>query len=115
MLSWLNRRGEQRPNAAADGAADAVEFRRKHELCRRIRRLAHKDRKRRSARLLERLVNDMDLAVMVRLEAARVLAGWDLRLLRPSAARLLASPDEVPSFQSELERLAFSREEKVPA
>lgn len=97
--------------SAADVAADAEGFHRKQELCRRIRRLALKDRKRRSAPVLERMLYDADLAVMVRLEAARALARWGL--VGPAARRLLQSEGEIPSLKIALGRLAA--EEKVPA
>src|SRR5581483_6632151 len=99
ILSWLKPRGV-RLSSAADVAADAEGFHRKQELCRRIRRLSMKDRKRRSAPVLERLLDDTDLAVMVRLEAARALARWGMVL--PAARRLLQSQDEIPSLKTAL-------------
>ena len=101
MPSWMNRRGV-RLSAAAEVAVDGEAFHSKHELCRRIRRLASKDRKRRSAGLLERMLRDTELAVMVRLEAARALAQWDPALVLPAVERLMESPEEIPSLKKSL-------------
>jgi len=119
IWSWLGRRGV-RLSQAREVAEGADSFHSKQELCRRIRRLSMKDRKRRSAPLLERMLDDADLAVMVRLEAARALARWGL--VMPAARRLLQSEGEIPSLKSALSVLvadaqpaAVRTSEKVPA
>jgi hypothetical protein len=119
IWTWLRPRGVRLSYAAA-AAADSEDFHGKQELCRRIRRLAMKDRKHRSAGVFERMLNDADLAVMVRLEAARALARWGLVL--PAARRLLESADEIPSLKSALtvliagaERAPLRPSAKVPA
>jgi hypothetical protein len=88
---------------AASAAADSEDFHGKQELCRRIRSLSFRDRKRRCKAVFELMLADENLAVMVRLEAARALARWGL--IVPAARRLLRSDAEIPVLKQELTRL----------
>ena len=93
----------------AQVAADAKGIHGKHELCRRIRRLAVKDSKGRSAPVLERLMSDPELAVMVRLEAARALERFGSPRLLDIAQRLLPSPAEIPALKVPLQELVLRK------
>lgn len=94
-----------RLSGAGQVAADAQGIHGKHELCRRIRRLAVRDRRGRSAPVLERLLADSDLAVMVRLEAARALQRFGSPRLAAIADELLASPAEIPALKVSLQEV----------
>jgi hypothetical protein len=109
--SWLRPR-RARLALAASASADSEDFHGKQELCRRIRSLSFRDRKRRCAAVFELMLADDSLAVMVRLEAARALARWGLVL--PAAKRLLNDQGEIPALKAALARL-IKDEEKVPA
>lgn len=104
-FGWLKARGV-RLSDAGRVAVDAQGIHGKHELCRRIRRLALKDRKGRSAAVLERLLADSDLAVMVRLEAARALERFRSPRLHAIVERLLASSAEIPALKGPLQEMA---------
>jgi hypothetical protein len=95
-----------RLSEASEVAEGAPGFRGKHELCRRIRRLAAKDRKARAAPLFERLLRDTELAVMVRLEAARALGRQRPARASAAVAQVLASAGEIPALKSALRELA---------
>lgn len=74
-------------------------------LCRRIEALGVKDPKRRSARLLQRMLADSGKPTIVRLAAARTLWRWDPALAQPVADKIVTSRWEDPLLRQRLREL----------
>jgi len=82
-------------------------FLRRSQLCRRIQALAVKDSRRRSAPLLQRLLADRRTPYIVRVEAARTLARWDVALVHAVAGRIAASRWEDPLLRERLREFGY--------
>lgn len=82
----------------------------RQRLCRTLRRLAHQGPSRRALGLCAALLGRRDLALALRLEAARTLGQWDPGLALESLEPILESSKEPMALKARLIELAASWE-----
>ena len=75
-------------------------------LCRRIQGLGVRDKRHRTARLLQKMLADPSQPAVVRIEAARTLGRWDPALALPAVENILRSRREIPFLKDRLSQAA---------